>query len=97
MIDIVVFFVVSCLLYVGYSIWWSLSEEPAETAETAQWASVPASDSSYTVRGLRCGAAYSVRLRAHSAAGASPPSRPLLARTAGDSSYAVNADNKSLK
>ncbi|XP_028040481.1 Down syndrome cell adhesion molecule-like protein Dscam2 [Bombyx mandarina] len=82
---------------ISYSIWWSLSEEPAETAETTQWASVPASDSSYTARGLRCGAAYSVRLRAHSAAGASPPSRPLLARTAGDSSYAVNADNKSLK
>lgn len=65
-------------------MWWSRLE-----ASEARSARVPGADTSHTLEGLACGAQYRVTLRAHNAVGASPHSRPLVARTRGDSLYFI--------
>ncbi|XP_059047424.1 cell adhesion molecule Dscam2-like [Achroia grisella] len=73
----------------GYTVWWSREGgEGSEGRSEPRSARVPAGDTAHALAGLACGALYRVTLRAHNAVGASPHSRPLLARTRGDKAKA---------
>ncbi|XP_063549096.1 cell adhesion molecule Dscam2-like [Cydia strobilella] len=68
----------------GYTVWWT---REVATGGKSRSARVPAGASaagySRALRGLACGARHKVWLRAHSLAGVSGPSTPLLAATTG--------------
>ncbi|KAL0850685.1 hypothetical protein ABMA28_006630 [Loxostege sticticalis] len=69
----------------GYTVWWSRGSSASGAARSAR---VAGGESALWLRGLACGALYRVTVRAHNAVGASPHSRPLLARTRGDKAKA---------
>lgn len=71
----------------GYTLQWARGDEPAGD----KIRQVPPADVAHALTGLACGAMYRVTLRAHNAVGASPHSRPLLARTRGDSQYTAHS------
>lgn len=71
------------MVVAGYSARWSRAEAGAPAR--AAW--LPGGEAALTLRRLACGARYRVELQAHNAAGASPYSAPLTARTMGDSEF----------
>ncbi|XP_075977718.1 cell adhesion molecule Dscam2-like [Anticarsia gemmatalis] len=68
----------------GYTLQWARGDSPAADRERR----VPPADAAHALTGLACGATYRITLRAHNVVGASPHSRPLLARTRGDKARA---------
>ncbi|XP_063823810.1 cell adhesion molecule Dscam2-like [Ostrinia nubilalis] len=69
----------------GYTVWWTRGGDSTQGARAAR---VGGEETALWLRGLACGALYRVTVRAHNAVGASPHSRPLLARTRGDKAKA---------
>lgn len=76
------------LLPKGFSIWWVRIRDdtgdgldPISRTEEERRLETGGEVASVILRALSCGATYSVRAVAHSRAGPSPPSAPLLVKT----------------
>lgn len=75
-------------MFLGFTIWWiRVRDDSGDGLDTGtrgeeeRKLEAGGEATGVTLRGLSCGASYSVRAVAHSRAGPSPPSAPLLVKT----------------